>query len=700
MSGIKDNDNINDLRKRLYDRKSDNFQTGRHDLTKPSFDVARGWGEIKPKNNLNNQNNPNNETIFSAGKDNTFPSFPEPNPVNPLNQSVPPNSPNVREMENVSHEPNFDFEAVKNSQLEDKSEEAPIKKKRSYRAIILLASLLIFIVAALASSIYLFFGANQISANNINIAMSAPFAIGGGDVLPIQLSVTNQNSVAIESAVIILNYPAGTKSADEQGKDLFEERLPVNEVKAGEVINIPTSVILFGEENEDKEIRAKIEYRVVNSNGTFFKEADPITVKINSSPLALSVASVQRVSSGQEMDVTLTLRSNSANPMRRVLVSATFPNSFSFIRSEPVPSYGQNEWLFDEILPNETYTIKMRGLVSGVTGEKAEMQFRAGNPRADNQYVMGSALSQTKTEYTIEQAFIETVVVINGSRNNPVILNPGQDTTVVVAVKNTLSEPVYDMRVEITPKGNAFSDRGLNIRSGFYSSLNQTINWEISGMPSLEQVNSGQSRNFKFTVKKPDTNLSNAEFDVSVKVFARRVSESRASEEMIGTAIGTVRYSSVINLAREVAFKNNPFSDRGPVPPVANQSTSYTLTLEARAGVNEVTGGLLTTSLPQHVTWLNKTQGEGTVEFNPVSKQLRWDVGSISARGSKQIQFQVSLLPSVTHIGRTLTLLEPQDFRAVDSFTGANLQVRGERMTSELSGELGFAEGNGRVVAE
>jgi hypothetical protein len=133
---------------------------------------------------------------------------------------------------------------------------------------------------------------------------------------------------------------------------------------------------------------------------------------------------------------------------------------------------------------------------------------------------------------------------------------------------------------------------------------------------------------------------------------------------------------------------------------VAGQKTEYTITLEAVAGVNDVNKAVLTTSLPQYVAWLNKTDGNGKVEFNPVSKQLIWEVGDISAGKSKKIMMKVSLLPSVTHIGRTLTLIEDQDLRARDRFTETSLQVKKEQLNSELSAEQGFGKDSGLVKSE
>lgn len=657
MSGIKDQENIDDLRKRLYERGGNSVVTKRHELTDKPIAVARGWGEIS------------NDKITST-------------PI----QSLPTeNETDILPEDNLIHITETDIKST--------------KKKRSFRTLILLFSFGVLVLSIIVSSVYMLFGGNQISANNISITMTAPFAVAGGEVVPLQINIKNDNAVSIESATLILNYPTGTKSADETARDLYEERMPLADIKAGEAIDVPVKAVLFGEENEDKEIKATVEYRVSNSNGTFFKDAEPVHVKINSSPLVLRVEAVDKVSSGQEIDVTLTLQSNATTPMRNVLVSADYPNSFSLIRSEPTTSQGQNTWLVEEILPNKTYVIKLRGLITGLSNETSEIQFKAGNPKADNQFLLGSILTQTKTGYLIEKPFIGVKVNINGDDDGSVLLNSGVDTNVVVYVTNTLDESVYDMRVELAPSGNIIRDDRIKVDSGFYESSSKKINWEISSMSSLQEVPPGEKRDFKLNIK-PDENQATGAFDVSVKVFARRVGEANASEELIGTALAEAKYSSVIKVSAEAGHQSSPFGDKGPVPPVAGKETDYTITLEASAGVNDVTGAVLTTSLPQYVAWLNETEGDGKIEYNPVSKQIKWDISEIKAKTSKQIKIHVSLLPSVTHVGRILTLLEAQDLRATDRFTDVSLQAKNETVDNELSEELGFKHDNGIVQSE
>lgn len=654
MAGIKDQQNIDELRKRLYDRDFAGETSSRHTLPKVDIDVSRGWATSTPR--------------------------------------VVPQTPLIKEVPTIPEQP---VVAAPVEPLEIPAPPQP-KKKRSYRLIILLASVLIFVLVATVSSVYLFFGANQISARNISLNLEAPFSIAAGERPTLQVSVSNQNSVPIESATLIINYPPGTKSVDESARDLYEERIPIPVIAAGEAMNFPLNAILFGEENEEKEIKAAIEYRVSGSNSTFFKEADPVLVRINSSPLVIRVQAVEKVSSGQELEVRLTVQSNASVAQRNILISAAYPNSFTFVRSDPEPSYGQNEWLISEIAPEASQTIVLRGRIRGVANEQAELQFRAGTPRSDNQYVMSSVLSQARTSYTIERPFIDVVVDINKDEDGSAVVEAGKAAEVTVLVTNTLDETIYDMRVEVQPTGNLIRDNLLQIDSGFYDSNTKTVRYEVSGMASLGQVLPGETREFFFAVR-PDVNQQTAAFAVSTNVFARRVNEASAAEEIVGTAVAEAKYESEVKVRAQVGRNDGPFTDTGPLPPVANEPTAYTLTFEVETGTNDVTGGVFQTTFPQHVVWHDEYEGEGTIEFNPVAKQLRWTIGNMPAKSRKQLQVQVSLLPSVTQVGTSPVLVGPQQFRATDRFTETSIDAGSLFLTNELSTEAGYEEGNGTV---
>lgn len=638
MSGIKDQAELDEIRKRLYERGGQPREAARVHLTtgEPSA-VAREWQA----------------------------------PVVPIKAPVPTPMPEAVTL-------------------------PPVGKRKTYRSIILLATIAIFVLVLGVTGLYMFLGNNQISNENINIAISGPITVGGGEVLPLEIKVENKNTVSIEGVVLIVNLPPGTKSNEETPRDMLEERVSIGSVGAGEVITVPLSAAVFGEENQERQVKSTIEYRLVGSNGTFYKESEPFNFKINSSPVVIRVNTLKKVSAGQEIEVELAIQSNASTPLKDILVQADYPNNFDFSRAEPNPMYRESAWLINEIKPEETKTIKIRGVIVGQQAEEFQIKFSAGTPKPENQFEIGSILTVANADFVIEQPFINVGLSVNGTESEIVTTKTGSQTNVTIHVRNTLTDTLYDMAVEVKVAGNVLVRDRVNVQNGYYDSVKDVIRFDPSGDSDLSEISPGDTKSFTFSLD-PGDQTSTPSFNLTANAFARRVSESQATEQLVGTAKTEVKFTSVVRINRELGRGTGSFVETGPFPPVADLATTYTVTLIAGTGGNDVTGATVATALPQYVSWQNQSSGDGTISFNPVSKEIIWSIGDIDAGKDKQMKFQVSLLPSQTQIGSVPAILAASRFRATDRFTGDVVRADSAPLSTELSTEAGFEKGNGIV---
>ncbi len=637
MSGIKDQAELDEMRKRLYERGGQPRAATRVNLTtEEPTTVARDW---------------------------QAPVVPVKAPVPPPREAVVPAVP---------------------------------KRKKTYRTIILLATVAIFVLVLGVTGLYMFLGNNQISNENIYVSISGPITVGGGETLPLEIKIENKNTVSIEGAVLIVNLPPGTKSTEENPRDMLEERVSIGAVGAGEVITVPLNAVVFGEENQERQVKSTIEYRLRGSNGTFYKESEPFNFKINSSPVVIQINTLKKVSAGQEIEVELLVRSNSSAPLKDILVQADYPNNFDFSRSEPNPMYRESAWLLDEIKPEETKTIKIRGVIIGQQAEEFQIKFSAGTPKPENQFEIGSILTIANADFVIEQPFINVGLSVNGTESEIVTARTGAMTNVNIAVRNTLTDTLYDLAVEVKVAGNVLVRDRVNVPNGYYDSVKDVIRFDPSGNSDLAQVSPGETKTFSFTLN-PGSETNTPSFTLNANAYARRVSESAATEQLVGTAKTEVKFTSAVRINRELGRGTGTFAETGPFPPVADLATTYTVTLIAGAGGNDVTGATVATALPQYVSWQNQSSGDGTVSFNPVSKEIVWSIGDIDAGKEKQMKFQVSLLPSQTQIGSAPAILAASRFRATDRFTGDVVRADSAPLSTELSTEAGFEKGNGII---
>lgn len=663
MSGIKDQDRIEALRKRLYERGRAAEPTAKHALSDTKHDVARSWTAI-PKQNIDAV-----KKVVQKPMQQRQVQPPVATPVHAPTQTI---------TQDISM--------------------APKKKKRGYRLKLLLAGFAFFILAVSVSSAILFMGKPTISGENITVSVTAPFTIGGGEVLPVQIGITNDNTVPIESATLIVEYPVGTQSANDDRNELFSERLTLDTITSGQTVNVPLRAIVFGEENDEKEIRVSIEYRVGGSNATFFKEADPLRFKINSSPIIVRADALKKVSSGQETDIKLTVTSNAQNALSEVLVKAEYPLGFDFTKSSPEPSSAQNTWIITDLEPEESKTIIITGVVIGKETDEHAINFTIGVPNERDPSSLASVFATAQTQFEIEQPFLDLRLEIAGVINAEVVIEPGQQSGASIDILNTLDETLYDIEVEVQLGGNALSDLDVGPPDGFYDSLNNKIIWDASNAPDLRELHPGRKTRLSFGIEPSSATKETPQITLNVNVKARRVSESRVAEVLLGTAQSVIKVASQPEVRADVGYNSGLFSDRGPVPPKAEQKTTYSVSFMAENGTNNISNTEVTSSLPPYVKWLGNTSGAGSMTYDPVRKTITWNAGSVEANAAAFGSFQVELLPSKTQIDTTPVLVNEQRLKATDLFTGTVVRAVNPAITTEMSTETGQPKENGRVV--
>lgn len=574
------------------------------------------------------------------------------------------------------------------------------KRARAYRLKLILAALVFFVGALAVSSGFLFFGNNKISGENISIEVNGPLAVGGGEELDLQVVIANQNTVPIEAATLIVNYPPGTQSAREPGKELYSERLQLNNIESGEVVNVPVRAIVFGEENEEKNLTVEVEYRVKGSNATFSRKAEPLRFKISTSPIVMSVNSVKSLSSGQEVKLELTVQSNSTVDLNELLVKVTYPDGFDFTKATPEPVGGRDTWRIATLKPSEKKTITLTGTLTGREEEAQHFFFSVGVPNERDKFNLASVLASASHDIQVEQPFIDLGVTINGDAGETIVVDPKGAADVSITFKNSLDTAIYDGVVKVVLSGSALDEVNVDVDGGYYDSQNNTITWDSVGRSELKEILPGSSGEVTFTLRPRSDIGRTPELKFSASVAAKRVFDDRVPQELKGTVSRTIKIASVPKIKSSVLYSEvGPFTNTGPIPPVAEKETQYTFLLSADTGTNAVSGAEVTAVLPQYVKWLGNVSEGDVVSYSSVNRTLTWRIGDMDANDHEEVWVQVAFTPSLPQIGKTPTLLETQRFKATDLFTTTVVRSEAYALTTDLANDPDVTSRDGRVRA-
>src|SRR3989344_8971780 len=207
----------------------------------------------------------------------------------------------------------------------------------------------IFFGLALLYGGYMFFaGGNTVSNNNIEISVLGSSFSGGGDELPLQISIANKNAIALELVDLVVEYPRSSSGGFAGETERI--RISLGTIPSGAVRNENVKVILFGEQGSARPIKISLEYRVEGSNAIFVKEKS-YEVNINSTPIDILVEAPTEVNPNKEISLNIKTTLNSNRPASKILLRVDYPPGFQFISAEPAASLGNNVWNLGDLAP-------------------------------------------------------------------------------------------------------------------------------------------------------------------------------------------------------------------------------------------------------------------------------------------------------------------------------------------------------------
>lgn len=571
------------------------------------------------------------------------------------------------------------------------------KKGMSFRGKILTLGFVFFLVTVGVAAAFYFFGNRPISGSNITVNVDGPLSVGGGDVMTTDVTIQNFNRVAIESATLVVTYPKGVQSIVDPGRELYTDRIQLSSIAPNEEVKIPIRMLIFGEENDEKELNISVEYRVRGSNATFKKDALPFDFKIGISPVIVNVNALKSIPTDQETTIELVIQSNTKEPLTDIIVRALYPQGFAFLGASPETTSGEDTWKIKSLKPGEEKKISIKGKVTGLENDENEFEFEVGVANGDNPFDIASSLAKRTHVMTIERPFLDVVVRINGSTAEPAIIDTSGAASVNIEFTNTLDTPVYDTVITTELSGNSLSEMDVRVTNGFYDSLTNTITWDSVDIPELRELAPGDTNMLSFTLDSSKSTRLTPEMKLKVNIAGNRVGEDRVPERVTGTVARSMRVSSVTKLTASALYSDGPFVNSGPVPPVAETPTTYTVLFTVKNGTNPVTGAEVTAQLPQYVKWLDTTSDDSAVHYADINRTIKWNIGELKANEYKEVWMQISFTPSLSQVGEVPRLVARQTLRATDRFTDKSVETHGLELSTMLSNDPNPAYRDGSV---
>ena len=575
---------------------------------------------------------------------------------------------------------------------------------------ILIGAIIFFVLAAGFATYKFFAGGNLISGDNIDILVRGPVSVAGGDTLPLDIEVQNKNSVNLQVVELKIEYPDGTRSPDDLSAPLARYDEVLGNIDIGKSERRLVKAVLFGEENTQEDIKIDVEYRVPGSNAIFYKEKI-YTVLISSSPVNLTVTGVDEINSNQPLDFNVVISSNSLSVIKGLILKADYPFGFDFTSASPRPSSLDNSvWNIGDLAPGEKRNIKLSGKVQGQDGEQRVFQFTVGTPDKLSNTTVGTIFSAYSSTVSIKKPFIGVNLAINGNFASEVAIQSGQEARADISWQNNLASQVYDAVVKVALRGAILDKSSIQVQKGFYNSTDNTITFDKTGNSELASIAPGAGGDTSFTFSsfgsgtKTGAAFTNADIYMDVSVMGKRVQGANVPQELLYSDSKRVKIASDLRIVSNGYRSNGPFENSGPVPPKAEQETTYTIIWTVTNTLNDVSGVQVTANLPSYIKWTDlASPSSEDITFNQSSGQVTWNIGSIGAGAgftspSREVSFQVSLTPSLSQVGTEPVLVNNIALTGTDTFTNTSVGSSGATVTTDIKSDPDYSPDYGKVT--
>lgn len=575
----------------------------------------------------------------------------------------------------------------------------PVQRHRGERHVYLATMFLglasIFFVGALGIAGYFFyFGSNSVSTDKITVDIQGPITIAGGDTVPLSLTITNKNPVAIQNATIEIDFPDGTRSAADilQSYPRYIENLGT--LASGATVTRSVRAAIFGGAGRTLTLPVSFSYGTTGSNAIFQKKSS-YALAISSTPLSVSVDALAETVSGDPITFTLTVRSNVTSALPNVVLTTTSPFGFS-VASSSIPM-NNSTFFIGTLAPGASKQVTLTGTLIGQDSEQRVFHFTVGTSKSVQDQTLAVPYMTQDATVLITSPFITTNLAINGNSSENVVITPGSTQSVTLSYANTLATSVTDAVVTIKVEGPAIDYNSINTTNGFYNSVNHTIVFSKDTDPALASLAPGASGVGMFTFSTLPVGVLSPIVNFSISASGMRVGQSNVPQQVTTSAVKSAKVSTTVLLLAHSAHTSGVLVSSGPIPPRSGQTTTYSVIWEAQNKGSAVAGGIVTATLPNYISYTNQTYGAGTFSYNDVSHTVTWTVGNLAQGANAQGAFQVSLTPSTSQKGGTVLLVNEPSFSGYDRFAGVQVSATAGVVTTDTKGGPGYISTEGIV---
>jgi len=550
------------------------------------------------------------------------------------------------------------------------------------------------VIAALSYFAFRKIPAPVVTEANVSVSFEAntPGEVSSGGEMLYYIRVENKDKNNLTKLQLELVYPEGFSylgSSPGRALNLSGTLFPVPDLISGQSASIIVKARAIGNVNDQKTLIAKLHYSYNNFNSEFVKQQQ-FAVRLVASDVVLELLGPKTSNNAQLVLYNIKYQNNSNEDIQNARISLSYPDGFNFSDANPKPDLGSNVWNIGTLLKGAGGNIQIQGNFTSVNpGESktalAEFQILGSN---------GSFFVQNSSSFITAIANLPLLVSqsLEPDKGNSVV-KPGDTLDFAIKYQNNASTPVAGVNVTVTLDSKALDLSTLRGDSGQVN--NNTILWNGAVVPKLQQLQPNESGQLSFSVKvkNPATRDSSKNLTIvsSIKIKSNEYTGAFPGNDL------SLKISSPSDISSSLNFLS------GSLPPQVNKLTVYKVSLSLTNSSNDYTDATLSAFIPLPAGGFDAASvnaaEKSKVEFDSSTGKLTWNVGSLPAytgkfSQSRALEFNLKLYPSSAQVSQSPLLVNNISFAAKDSFTGQDINLTGNKITTaDITGTDNYSKG-------
>ena len=550
------------------------------------------------------------------------------------------------------------------------------------------------VIAVLIALTAWYWSQNTHSKEVLKLEILGPSSIEAGEDVNYIVKYKNNGNVRLENARLIFEYPENSIISEELRENEDDNiiirssqkvELILADIQPGEERSANFKGTVYGEENSTAISVAELEYTPRNLTASYKSETTHTTI-ISGVPFTFEVNLPTRVESGKEFTFDINYFSRIDRPLSDLRIKVSYPQGFEFKESRPKPSFESNEWEVGVLNKGQGGRIEVTGTIKGDVDQakiiKAELGFWQ-----DGRFI---PLKSSSRGMQLAAPMIFITYQINGKSDY--VASPGDYLYYEVFFKNTGEDFLENLFLTVKLNESVVDFNNVQAGSGNFQKSAGMILWDSTSVSQLKFLPTMEEGRVDFWVKLRD-DIKSANPEVRVELSLGEV------KERITTKIG-----SKVVLSQKGYFEKGPFDNYGPQPPKVGSSTSYTVHWQIQNYHNNLSDAKIRATLAPGVRLSGEFYPkESNISFDPISREVVWDIGSIPSAISSEEEslveafFQIIFDPQSSQIESVVEIVSDAKFSAKDEWTNSTISSEYRSIDTTLPDDPSVTEEKGIV---